>query len=262
MIFIIKTLKNIEHVFATRANRIVKKIARAQQTEFDDTFFFFSDFVEITDRVVEIFEHAFFMNEISKTNEEISTQIAIMIAQTTKFEKIMKIDKHLKAMKIKYEKFKTKNDDKYSTFFRSFFIDSLSFVFFNEKTTVDYINDSKLTFLFIDFSQMFSKMMLNIQHRKFNVKNIFKLTADFAIDFNEISKLKSMNQLIKSFEMFCQIVCALISTSIQQFLQLIMTIYRVKLLSMIDISTFVFVQNYHMKFIARVIRIDLDDSNI
>ena len=262
MIFIIKTFKNIEHVFAIRANRIIKKIARVQQIKLDDIFFFFFDFVEITDRVVEIFEHALFMNEISKTNEKISTQIAIIIAQTIKLEKIMKIDKHLKAMKIKYEKFKTKNDDKYFVFFRSFFIDSLFFVFFNEKTTVDYINDSKLTSLFIDFSQIISKMMLNIQHRKFNVKNIFKFTADFAIDFNEISKLKSMNQLIKFFEMFCQIVCVLILTSIQQFLQLIMTIYRVKLLSMIDMLTFVFVQNYHMKFIARIIRIDFDDSNI
>ena len=75
------------------------------------------------------------------------------------------------------------------------------------------------------------------------MKNIFKFIANFAIDFNKISKLKNMNQLIKFFEMFCQIVYILILTSIQQFLQLIMTIYRVKLLNMIDMSTFVFVMN-------------------
>ena len=69
------------------------------------------------------------MNEISKTNEKISTQIAIIIAQTIKFEKIMKIDKHLKTIKIKCEKFKTKNDDKYFVFFL-FFFNSLFFVFF------------------------------------------------------------------------------------------------------------------------------------
>ena len=71
-----------------------------------------------------------------------------------------------------------------------------------------------------------------------------------------------MNQLIESFEMFCQLVCALAPTPVQQLLQLAMSVYRVRLLGMVSMSTFTSVQGFHMDFTARAIRIGLDDPNV
>ena len=100
------------------------------------------------------------------------------------------------------------------------------------------------------------------QQRKSNVKDIPKLTADFSADSNETPDLKSMNQLIRSFEVFCQIVCALAPAPVQQPLQLAMAVYRVRLLGTVGMSTFACVQGYHMEFTARAIRIGLDDPGI
>ena len=90
-------------------------------------------------------------------------------------------------------------------------------------------------------------MMADIQHRKFNVKDIPKLTADFAADSNEVPELKSMNQLIKSFEVFCQIVCVLAPAPVQHPLQLAMALYRIRLLNMVGMSTFSSVQGFHIE---------------
>ena len=71
-----------------------------------------------------------------------------------------------------------------------------------------------------------------------------------------------MNQLIESFEIFCQIVRALAPTPVQQPLQLAMSVYRVRLLGMVGMSTFTSVQGFHMDFTARAIRIGLDDRTV
>ena len=131
---------------------------------------------------------------------------------------------------------------------------------FETKQIIDYFENSRFDFLIKIFFMITSRMLIDIQHRKFNVKKIFKFFVEFvAIDFKNVLKMKTITQLLRFFEMFCQIVCALISKKKQQFLQLTMSFYRMKLMKLIVVNFHVFILNYHNEFVARLIRINLDD---
>ena len=169
----------------------------------------------------------------------------------TKFETILKI---VKIIDNKFRFF-------ISLIFKLFIVMFENHVFLLEtKQIIDYFENSRFDFLIKNFLMITSRMLIDIQHRKFNVKKIFKFFVEFVvIDFKNVLKMKTITQLFRFFEMFYQIVCALISKKKQQFFQLTMSFYRVKLMKLIVVNFHVFIFNYYNEFVARLIRINFDD---
>lgn len=128
---------------------------------------------------------------------------------------------------------------------------------------VDYFDDPRFVSLFSDYPKVTSRMLTDIQHRELNVKDIPRFTADFAAaDAKNPPEVKNMLQLLPSFEVFCQIVCALAPCSVQIPLQLAMSLYRGRLMAMSDVMVFSSILRYHNEFVARAIRTGLDDPNV
>ena len=72
-----------------------------------------------------------------------------------------------------------------------FFIFVIFIIIVNDRF-VNFNNNSRFRFLTTIYFMIFVRIMLNIQHRKFNVKNISKFIIEFAIDLQNFSKMKNM----------------------------------------------------------------------
>ena len=262
MIFIMKISKNSEFSCMTFTNRVIKKITHNRQIEFVEAIFFTIDFDESLEHIdiLDIFRNVFFDKNIFNDVNAVSIEIAIKNAKTTELEKTIFANNRKLIIKKKWNK---RLEDADVALYRRFSVTFKKTMFFDRndaKTFIDYFDDSKFALLFIDFSQITFKMMKNIDRQKFNIRDILKFTINDAMNFNETSKSRNVSQLIKFFEIFDQIFYALTSVSLQQSLQRTMSIYRVRLLNKIDISTFAFVEEFHMKFVTRIMFIELIKS--
>ena len=128
---------------------------------------------------------------------------------------------------------------------------------------VDYAEDPRYRPLAAIYPVVTARMMSDIQHRRFNVKDIPKFTADFAaVDSKDAPEVKGMLGLLRPFEVFCQIVLAFAPALARNQLQLAMSLYRGRLMTMSGVSTFTSILSYHNEFVARAIRIGLDDPEV
>ena len=128
---------------------------------------------------------------------------------------------------------------------------------------VEYFNDPRFDSLASHYPMITSRMLKDIQHRELNVKEIPRFTANFTdTDTKNAPEVKNMLQLLRPFEAFCQVVCAFAPSSVQQHLQLAMSLYRGSLMAMSDIFEFSSIHNYHNYFVTRAIRIGLDDPDV
>ena len=113
-----------------------------------------------------------------------------------------------------------------------------------------------------DYPMVTPHMLLDIQHRKLNVKDIPKFTASFSSDPSEAPEVKGMLQLMRPFDAFCQIVGELAPAPVQMRLMRAMSLYRGKLVVMASSYTFTSILAWHNEILARKIRIGLDDPDI
>ena len=128
---------------------------------------------------------------------------------------------------------------------------------------VDYNSDFRFASLTGDYPMVTAKMLVDIVRRRLNVRDIPKFTADFAsADVRDASKVKNMIQLMRPFEVFCQIVCHLAPAPMQQPLQKSMQQYRDKLMNRASYNTFDSINQYHIEFVARAMKLGLDDPVI
>ena len=257
-----KISKNNEFSCMTLTDRVIKKITHSRQTEFVEIIFFTIDLDESLEHIdiLDIFRNVFFDENTFNDVNAVSIEIAIKNAKTAELEKTILANNKKLIIKKKWNK-RLENAD--VALYRRLSVTFKKTVFFDRndaKTFIDYFDDSKFALLFIDFLQITFKMMKNIDRQRFNIRDILKLTINDAMNFNETSESRNVRQLIKFFEIFDQILYALASVSFQQFLQRTMSIYRMRLLNKIDISTFDFVEEFHMKFVIRAMFIELIKS--
>ena len=262
MTSIMKISKNSESSCMTLTDRVIKKITHSRQTEFAEAIFFTIDLDESLEHIdiLDIFRNVFFDENTSNDVNAVSTEVATKNAKTAELEKTIFANNRKLIIKKKWNR-RLENAD--VVLYRRLPVASRKTVFSDRndaETLIDYSDDSRFALLFIDFSQVTFKMMRDIDRQRFNIRDILKLTANDAMNFNETSKSRNVSQLIKFFEIFDQILYALASISLQQSLQRAMSIYRVKLLNKIDISTFVSVEEFHMKFVTRTMFIELIKS--
>ena len=71
------------------------------------------------------------------------------------------------------------------------------------KQIIDYFNNFKFNTLTNKYPIISTRMLYNIQHRKFNVKKIPKFITDFVFNSKKVFKIKVMLQLLRLFEIFC-----------------------------------------------------------
>ena len=128
---------------------------------------------------------------------------------------------------------------------------------------VDYFDDPRLVSLASDYPVVTSRMLTDIQHRTLDVRDISRLTTTFTdIDAKNPPQVKNIIQLLRPFEVFCEIVCALAPSPVQQPLQRAMSLYRGRLMAMSDYMVFSSIFNYHCQFVVRAMRIGLDDPDV
>ena len=125
---------------------------------------------------------------------------------------------------------------------------------------VDSSEDSGFSSLARDFPMDTHRMLADIPHRKFDVKKILRLSAEFAAaDSKDAPEMRTITHLIRPFEVFCQTLCALAPERDQQPLQLAMSLYQVRPMELTAVDSHASILNYHNKLVARLIRIGLDD---
>ena len=101
--------------------------------------------------------------------------------------------------------------------------------------------------------------MQTIYRSRLKVKAIRKFDLDYSTDINKEVPIQSMLQLLRNFEIYCQIVRAMAFAPRQQPLQQAMCDYRRRLMRMSSVYTFASINAFHEEFVARIIRTDQDD---
>ena len=161
-----------EFRYVFRVFKFKIRIEKSTNEKFINLFFFNNDVV---------------INEIStKLITKIRTKILkknLMFAQ-----KIQKIKTNLRVLNVN-RKF-------------IFFIFVIFIIIVNDRF-VNFNNDLRFRFLTTNYFMIFVRIMSNIQHRKFNIKNILKFIIEFAINSQKFLKIKNMLKFFQSFEMFC-----------------------------------------------------------
>ena len=112
------------------------------------------------------------------------------------------------------------------------------------------------------YSRVNIQDMQTIYRSRLKIKVIRKFDLDYSIDINKKISIQSMLQLLRNFEIYCQIVCAMALASRQQSLQQVMCDYRRRLMRMSSVYTFAFINAFYEEFVTRIIRIDQDDVTL
>jgi len=104
----------------------------------------------------------------------------------------------------------------------------------------------------------------DIFHGRLDVKNIVRFIVDFssmaASEKVDAPEAKSMNDLIRSFDLYAYIVWSFTpQQSVKNELHRVITLYRLRLMSMVGYKTFASIKLYHEEFLARVIRLGQDN---
>jgi hypothetical protein len=114
------------------------------------------------------------------------------------------------------------------------------------------------------FSTIPRRYFDDIFHSRLEVKNIIRFISDYSSmavsEKIEASDAKNMLDLIRSFDMYAYIVYSFTShASVKAELIRVITLYRLRLISMAGYKTFASIRAYYEEFLARIIRLGQDN---